>query len=208
MSSPRSLDYLFFFAKPRRRPAETAARAPSSAHPAHPARSARAARPASSAAPPQRQSQRQSPPQSQPEPKPQPPRAMLSKPGDIDVRASGAHVQVYSRGGALLADSRGALELDEFRCPTRYYVPRADVRWGALEQVPTTTRCPYKGTCDLYWAARDDELAKPIAWEYAAPLDAVRAIAGRVAFWNEQVRLLVDGVEWRKGNEHSHRGQN
>lgn len=168
MSSLESLDYLFFFAKPRPRP-----RTPPPTRPAL--------------------TQRRN--------------AMLNKPGDIDVRPSAAHVQVYSLRGALLADSSSPVEMDEFRCPTRYYLPRADVRFEQLEKVDTTTKCPYKGTCDLYWAAKDDELAKPIAWEYADPFDAVKVIKGRVAFWNEQVKLLVDGVEWRKGNEQSHKGQ-
>ncbi|EJT48538.1 hypothetical protein A1Q1_02446 [Trichosporon asahii var. asahii CBS 2479] len=132
---------------------------------------------------------------------------MLNKPGDIDIRPSKVHVQVYSQRGALLADSSSPVELDEFRCPTRYYLPRDDVKWDQLEKTDTVTKCPYKGTCDLYWAAKDDELAKPIAWEYADPLPAVDAIKGRVAFWNEQVKLLIDGVEWRKGNEQSHKGQ-
>lgn len=133
---------------------------------------------------------------------------MLNKPGDIEIRPSSkVHVQVYSQHGALLADSSAPVELDEFRCPTRYYLPHGDVKWDELEKTDTVTKCPYKGTCDLYWAARDDELAKPIAWEYADPLPSVKEIRGRVAFWNEQVKLLVDGVEWRKGNEQSHKGQ-
>lgn len=132
---------------------------------------------------------------------------MLSKPGDIEIRPSSAHIQVYSRHGALLADSHDSLELNEFRCPTRYYLPRNDVKWNQLEKVDNKTHCPYKGDCDLYWAAKDDELAKPIAWEYAHPIDSVADIRDRIAFWNEQVRLHVDGVEWKKGNEQSHKGQ-
>lgn len=122
----------------------------------------------------------------------------LIKPGDIVTRETNAHVQVFSESGAQLADSRSPIELDEFHCPTRFYFSPDEVDMDHLESVDLETECPYKGVCNQYWAVDGDKERKPIAWTYREPIDSVKDIKDRIAFWNERVTILINGFEWKK----------
>ena len=96
--------------------------------------------------------------------------------------------------GGVVADSRAPVVLFETSLPTRYYLPREDVRLDLLEPTALRTACPYKGTAG-YWSSRSDADVPPnIAWSYADPLPAVAAIQDRIAFYNEAVDIEVDGV--------------
>ena len=61
----------------------------------------------------------------------------------IDVLATDRHIRI-SLDGELLAETDRALALFESNLPTRWYLPREDVR-AELEPTDTVTRCPYKG---------------------------------------------------------------
>lgn len=115
----------------------------------------------------------------------------LSKPGDINLTPSHRHIRVFDKAGTLLADSKAPVELDEYRLPTRFYLPSDDVKWDALEKVDHKTYCPYKGTADRYWRAKSSGDA--IAWGYSDPLPAVKSIKDLVAFYNERLKIEVDG---------------
>ncbi|BEI93897.1 uncharacterized protein CcaverHIS019_0603560 [Cutaneotrichosporon cavernicola] len=117
--------------------------------------------------------------------------AKLNKRGDIAITPSNRHIRVFDTAGTLLADSTSPVELFEYRCPVRFYLPSDDVRWDALEKVDMTTSCPYKGTADRYWRAKAG--GDYIAWGYSEPLPSVAAIKGHVAFYNEKLRIEVDG---------------
>ncbi len=46
-----------------------------------------------------------------------------------------------------------------------------------------------------YWSVRIGETVHPdLAWTYHYPLPAVGPIAGLVAFYNEKLDIIVDGV--------------
>lgn len=108
----------------------------------------------------------------------------------VDALQSSRHV-VVSLDGTVLADTRRPVVLFETDLPTRYYIPRADVRFDQLTAVEHVTVCPYKGVADGYWNHGD--LAN-VAWSYSAPTPAVGAIAGHIAFYNEFVDIRVDDV--------------
>ncbi len=110
----------------------------------------------------------------------------------VEVIASSRRVQV-SLDGIELADSRRPVLLFETSLPTRYYLPREDVRLDRLEPTSNRSRCPYKGTTSQYWSGKDLPDADNIAWSYAEPLPAVGKIAGRVALYNELVDITLDG---------------
>jgi uncharacterized protein (DUF427 family) len=60
-----------------------------------------------------------------------------------------------------------------------------------------TSHCPYKGTAHEYWDLPADdghEALTGVAWSYAEPFPAVGAVAGRIAFYDELVDVVVDGV--------------
>src|SRR5215213_11443232 len=99
------------------------------------------------------------------------------------------HVRV-ERDGQVLADSHRAVALDETGLPTRYYLPRSDVRMDLLEPSETTSHCPFKGDASYFSAGA----AKDAFWVYEAPnKDDASAIAGMLAPWPGRVDVFVDG---------------
>ena len=111
----------------------------------------------------------------------------------VDVLPSERHVRVEV-DGEVVAESRRPHALFESWLPTRWYLPREDVRWEVLVPSDTVTRCPYKGTAS-YWSVRIGESVHPdLAWSYPEPIPECPRIAGLVAFYNERVDLVVDGV--------------
>jgi uncharacterized protein (DUF427 family) len=110
----------------------------------------------------------------------------------VDVIPTSRHIRV-SLDGELLAETDDAMALYESNLPTRWYLPREDVR-AELEPTDTVTRCPYKGIAS-YYAVRPSggEPVKDLIWCYDDPLPAVDRIAGRLCFFNERVDVEVDG---------------
>src|SRR5258708_36476028 len=70
----------------------------------------------------------------------------------VDILASSRRVKVLL-DGLLLADSTSPRLLFETGLPTRYYLPRTDVRMARLQRSPTVTHCPYKGRAAT-WSVR------------------------------------------------------
>ena len=111
----------------------------------------------------------------------------------VDVLVSSRHVQV-GIGGEIVADTRRPYLLFETWLPTRYYLPRDDVRMDLLEPSGLTTRCPYKGLA-TYWSVRVGEATeRNVVWSYAEPIPECPKINGLLCFFNERVDLTVDGV--------------
>ncbi len=107
----------------------------------------------------------------------------------IRTRPSARRVQVRA-GGRLLADSTRAIELRETGLPTRFYLPREDVRLELLAPSPTTTHCPFKGDA-AYFSTPG---APDAFWSYEQPTEADAApVAGLLAPRPGPVELWVDG---------------
>jgi len=111
----------------------------------------------------------------------------------VDVLHSSRHVRVVVEG-QVMADTRRPRLLFETGLPTRYYIPKADVRMDLLIPTETTTRCPYKGKAS-YWSIRIGNVeVKDIAWSYPAPIPECPKIENLVCFFNERVdAIYVDG---------------
>ncbi len=96
--------------------------------------------------------------------------AVIGHPHDpfkrIDVLRSDRRI-VVSHGGQVLADSRRAMALYETSLPTRWYLPRDDVRLDLLETSTTRTVCAYKGEASYYSLASG--AAADVAWYYPDP---------------------------------------
>ena len=111
----------------------------------------------------------------------------------VDTVHSSRHVRVEIDGVAL-AETHRPIFLFETGLPTRYYMPKQDVRMDLLEPTGSVTRCPYKGVA-RYWSAQvRDKLIKDIAWSYAAPIPECPKIENLLSFYNEHVDLYVDEV--------------
>ncbi len=110
----------------------------------------------------------------------------------VDVLPSSRHVRIVI-SGETVAETRRPSLLFETGLPTRYYLPRDDVRMDLLERASLTTRCPYKGIA-AYWSVRSGQrLVKHVVWSYADPIPECPKIRGLLCFFNERVDLYVDG---------------
>jgi len=111
----------------------------------------------------------------------------------VDTVHSSRHVRVEIEG-EVVAETRRPILLFETGLPTRYYIPKQDVRMDLLEPTESMTRCPYKGVA-RYWSARiGDRLVEDIVWSYPAPIPESPKIENLLSFFNERVDLYVDGV--------------
>src|SRR5215207_3924041 len=107
----------------------------------------------------------------------------------VSTHPTTRHV-VVTLGGELLAESRRAVALEETGLPTRYYLPREDVRMDLLSPSETTSHCPFKGDATYFSAAG----AKDAFWVYEDPSEEdALPIAGRLAPWPGRVDVIVDG---------------
>ena len=96
--------------------------------------------------------------------------------------------------GILLVDSTQPTLLFETHLPTRYYLPREDVRWDQLVPSENRTVCAYKGDAQYWTVPLPGRELREIAWSYPRPLNDGRAVAGMVAFLTEQLDLTLDGT--------------
>ena len=114
----------------------------------------------------------------------------------VDILESSRHVRIVLAGQTVAETSRARF-LFETSLPTRYYIPRLDVRLDLLRPSAMRSACPYKGMTSTYWSAETaDGSIRDVAWSYAAPIPDAAKIANLVAFFNERVdAIFVDGVE-------------
>ena len=106
----------------------------------------------------------------------------------ITTRPSTRHVRV-ERDGQVLADSTRAVELDETGLPTRFYLPREDVRTELLTPSDTTSHCPFKGDATYFSAPG----AKDAFWVYESPSEEdALPIAQMLAPWPGRADVKVD----------------
>jgi uncharacterized protein (DUF427 family) len=110
----------------------------------------------------------------------------------IDILASSRHVRVEI-DGVTVADSHQPRLLFETSLPTRYYLPKTDVRMDLLTPTDHTTMCPYKGTAEYYAVTVDDATHDNAVWWYRHPTLESTAIAGHVCFYNEHADIYLDG---------------
>lgn len=110
----------------------------------------------------------------------------------IDVRRTSRHIRVML-GDTLLADTRRARMLFETMLPVRYYLPPEDVV-ADLRPSSTTTYCAYKGEAAYSSVVTAGGVLGDIAWRYDEPLVDASEVRGLVAFFDERIDLVVDGV--------------
>jgi uncharacterized protein (DUF427 family) len=109
----------------------------------------------------------------------------------VDVLNSSRRVKVVIDGTVVAETDRPRL-LFETSLPTRYYLPKADVRLDLLEPSDTVTQCPYKGRAS-YWSVRvGDNLRKDLVWGYPFPIPECPKIENLLCFYNEHVDIYVD----------------
>jgi len=110
----------------------------------------------------------------------------------ITTTPSTVHVEVRL-GDEVLASSDRPVLLDETGLPTRYYLPKDDVRMELLTATSFHTTCPFKGEASYWSIELDGESHDGLVWAYEDPIPAAAEIAGHLSFYPERVELTVGG---------------
>ena len=105
----------------------------------------------------------------------------------IVTRRADKRVRVMVNGQAI-ADSRGAIELQEGNYPVAYYLPRLDVRMGRLARTSHSTHCPFKGDASYFSIMDGPETA---VWSYERPYDEMADIKDLLAFYPNKVDSIT-----------------
>lgn len=111
----------------------------------------------------------------------------------ITLHPAGGRV-VVTAGDVPVADTDGAVVLQESNYPAVPYIPVADVDPARLRVSEHTTHCPYKGDASYYdLVLPDGQVHRNAVWTYRDPYPAVAAIAGLVAFYPDLVDMDMPG---------------
>src|SRR4051794_6874652 len=110
----------------------------------------------------------------------------------ITVAPTSDHV-VVRVGDQVVARTDRALTLAEAAYADVQYVPIEDVDRTSLRRSDHRTYCPYKGDASYYTLVTPEGELENVIWTYEEPFEAVREIAGHVAFYadrDEAVELV------------------
>jgi uncharacterized protein (DUF427 family) len=97
-------------------------------------------------------------------------------------------------GGEVIADTTNGWRVLETSHPPNYYLPREDVRQGAVELGSGASFCEFKGRAAYYDVRGGDRVEAQAAWGYEQPSPAFAPIAGHLAFYAHRMdECFVDG---------------
>ncbi|MBN2905662.1 MAG: DUF427 domain-containing protein [Rhodobacteraceae bacterium] len=102
-------------------------------------------------------------------------------------KAEGAWV--VRAGGAVIAESRNALELTEGDAAPVIYFPRGDVGMAFLDPSDSRTTCPRKGEASYFTLRAKSYDIPDAAWCYETPKAGMEKIAGHLAFDADKVTV-------------------
>jgi uncharacterized protein (DUF427 family) len=101
---------------------------------------------------------------------------------DITIRKAEGTWTVRA-GGAVLGESRDALELIEGDYPAVIYFPRDDIAMAFLDRTDHSSHCPKKGDASYYSIVTKSTTLENAAWSYEAPMEGVDRIKDHLAFY-------------------------
>ena len=100
---------------------------------------------------------------------------------------------VVRAAGAVLAETRQALELTEGDYPPVIYFPRGDIAMAFLEPSSSSSHCPFKGDASYYSIIAKSGEIKDAAWSYESPKPGVDEIKDHIAFYKTE-KVAVEEV--------------
>lgn len=109
---------------------------------------------------------------------------------DISIRKAEGN-WVVRAGGAVLGETKNALELTEGDMSPVIYFPRGDIAMAFLDKSDKVTHCPQKGDATHYSIVTKSTTLENAAWSYEAPLDDVDQIKDHLAFYKSD-KLAVE----------------
>ena len=98
---------------------------------------------------------------------------VTAAPGTWTVRA----------GGAVLGETKNALELVEGDYPPVIYFPREDIAMAFLDPTDHATHCPWKGDASYFSIITKSKTIENAVWSYESPSDGVARIKDHLAFY-------------------------
>lgn len=93
--------------------------------------------------------------------------------------------------GQVVAETSRALRLEEASYPPVLYIPREDARLPHFAASDKRSYCPYKGDCAYFTLQAGGQIAENAVWSYERPYDAVKQIAGHLAFYPDKVEIRM-----------------
>lgn len=96
---------------------------------------------------------------------------------------------VVRAGGAVIGETRDALELHEQGHSAIVYIPRDDIAMAFLDRTDSVTRCPRKGDATYYSVQTNSATLDDVAWSYETPREEAAMIAGHIAFRDDRVTV-------------------
>ena len=109
----------------------------------------------------------------------------------VTVAPADLHVEVRV-DGEKIAETDHPVVLEETGMPTRYYLPRDDVRMDLFRATNFHTECPFKGQASYWTLELPGEVHDGIMWSYETPIPAAEGITGMLCFYNDRVELTVE----------------
>lgn len=94
-----------------------------------------------------------------------------------------------SIGGEVIAETSQALTLQEASYPAVQYIPREDADAAKLKRTSHASYCPYKGDASYFSIVANGKTLENAIWTYEKPYDAVKGIAGHLAFYPDKVTI-------------------
>jgi uncharacterized protein (DUF427 family) len=112
----------------------------------------------------------------------------------ITITPSRVHVDIVFKGTTVAESDRPVL-LDETGLPTRYYLPREDVRTDLLRATSFETTCPFKGQASYWTLQVGDDVLDGVVWSYETPIPGAEGITGLMCFYPDRVDMSVGSRE-------------
>ncbi len=106
----------------------------------------------------------------------------------IKIRQA-AGTWVVRVAGAVVGESKTALELSEGSYPEVIYFPRGDIAMAFLDPSENTTHCPHKGDASYFHIVTKSGTLENSVWSYEAPYEGVGQIEGYLAFGHDMVTV-------------------
>ncbi len=95
--------------------------------------------------------------------------------------------------GAVIGETKSALELSEDGHAPVIYFPRENVAMAFLDATEKSTHCPYKGDATYFTLHTKNGPIENAAWSYDDPFEGVSEIKGHLAFYGHE-KVTVEEV--------------
>ncbi len=106
-------------------------------------------------------------------------------------------------GGEVLVDTTSSYRVLETSHPPTYYIPKRDVRDGALSSVGGSTYCEWKGAATYFDITVNGKRAPRAAWEYPQARKGYEMLRDHIAIYPalmEEVYVDDERIESQQGD--------